>query len=222
MLPLPKGVALEQAAVLPLALLTMHDAIVGNGALQRGESVLIQGASSGVGLMGLQIAKRIGAALVIGSSRHAEHRKRLAEFGADLAVDTNDARWADQVLEATGGQGVDLVIDQVSGNIFNATQKATAIRGRIVNVGRLGGMSGEFDFNLHALRRIQYLGVTFRTRSRDEVREIAERMREDLWGALEAGRLRLPIDRVFSLADAEAAQAHMRANAHFGKIALRV
>ena len=89
------------------------------------------------------------------------------------------------MLEATGGKRVDLVIDQVSGNIFNATQKATAIRGRIVNVGRLGGMSGEFDFNLHALRRIQYLGVTFRTRSRDEVRVIAGRMGEDLWGALE-------------------------------------
>jgi len=221
-LPLPKGVALEQAAVLPLALLTMHDAIVGNGALQRGESVLIQGAAAGVGLMGLQIAKLKGASLVIGSSRHAEHRQRLAEFGADMAVDTSDARWADQVLEATGGKGVDLVIDQVSGNIFNATQKATAIRGRIVNVGRLGGMSGEFDFNLHALRRIQYLGVTFRTRSRDEVRAIAERMREDLWGALEAGRLRLPIDRVFALGEAEAAQAHMRTNAHFGKIVLRV
>jgi NADPH:quinone reductase-like Zn-dependent oxidoreductase len=221
-LPIPKSVALEQAAVLPLALLTMHDALVGNGRLQRGESVLIQGASSGVGLMGLQIAKLKGASLVIGSSRSAEHRHRLKEFGADLAVDPNDARWAEQVLEATGGRGVDLVIDQVSGNIFNATQKATAIRGRIVNVGRLGGMSAEFDFNLHALRRIQYIGVTFRTRSADEVREIARRMREDLWPALEAGKLRLPIDRTFALAEADAAQAHMRANRHFGKIVLRV
>jgi NADPH2:quinone reductase len=221
-LPVSPGVALEQAAVLPLALLTMHDALVGNGRLRAGESVLIQGASSGVGLMGLQIAKLCGAALVIGSSRNAEHRPRLAQFGADLAVDTSDARWADQVLEATGGKGVDLVIDQVSGNIFNATQKATAITGRIVNVGRLGGMSGEFDFNLHALRRIQYIGVTFRTRSRAEVQAIAERMRKDLWPALEARKLRLPIDRVFALAEAEGAHAHMRANRHFGKIALRV
>jgi NADPH2:quinone reductase len=221
-LPVPPAVGLEQAAVLPLALLTMHDAIVGNGRLQRGESVLIQGASSGVGLMGLQIAKLMGARLVIGSSRRPEHRSRLQEFGADLAIDIADARWPDQVLEATGGKGVDLVIDQVSGNIFNATQKATAISGRIVNVGRLGGMSAEFDFNLHALRRIQYIGVTFRTRSRDEVQAIAERMRRDLWPALEAGKLRLPIDRTFALAEADAAQAHMRANRHFGKIVLRV
>ena len=221
-LPVPKGVDLEQAAVLPLALLTMHDALVGNGGLRRGETVLIQGASSGVGLMGLQIAKLCGAALVIGSSRNAEHRRRLAEFGADLALDTSDARWADQVLEATGGKGVDLVIDQVSGNIFNATQKATAIGGRIINVGRLGGMNAEFDFNLHALRRIQYLGVTFRTRSAEQVAAIAERMRADLWQALEAGKLRLPIDRVFALTEAEAAQAYMRSNRHFGKIVLRV
>lgn len=221
-LPLPHGVPMEQAAVLPLALLTMHDALVGNGRLQAGETVLIQGASSGVGLMGLQIAKLKGASLVIGSSRDAEHRKRLAEFGADLAIDTNDARWADQVLEATGGKGVDLVVDQVSGNIFNATQKATAIRGRIVNVGRLGGMSAQFDFNLHALRRIDYIGVTFRTRTADEVREIARRMRDDLWPALEAGKLRLPIDCTFALAEAQAAHSHMRANRHFGKIVLRV
>ena len=221
-LPVPRGLELREAAVLPLALLTMHDALVGNGRLRRGESVLIQGASSGVGLMGLQIAKLCGAALVVGSSRTAEHRRRLGEFGADLAVDTSDARWPDQVLEATGGKGVDLVVDQVSGNIFNATQKVTAITGRIVNVGRLGGMSAEFDFNLHALRRIQYIGVTFRTRSAAEVRVIAERMRQDLWPALEAGKLRLPIDRVFALAEAEAAQAHMRSNRHFGKIVLQV
>lgn len=220
-LPIPRGLSLEQAAALPLALLTMHDAIVGNGRLKAGETVLIQGASSGVGLMGLQIAKHLGASLVIGSSRNAAHRDKLKAFGADLAIDTSDARWPDQVLEATRGKGADLVIDQVSGDIFNATQKATAIRGRIVNVGRLGGMTAPFDFNLHALRRIDYIGVTFRTRTAEEVREIARRMQQDLWPALEAGKLRLPVDRVFPLAEAQAAQERMRANQHFGKIALQ-
>ena len=220
-LPVPKGVSLEQAAALPLALLTMHDAIVGNGRLKAGESVLIQGASSGVGLMGLQIARHLGASLVMGSSRNAAHREKLKEFGADLAIDTTDARWADRVLEATRGKGVDLVIDQVSGELFNATQKATAIRGRIVNVGRLGGMTAPFDFNLHALRRIEYVGVTFRTRSAEEVCEIARRMREDLWPALESGKLRLPIDRVLPLGEAQAAQDRMRSNLHFGKLVLQ-
>lgn len=221
-LPVPKGVDLEQAAVLPLALLTMHDAIVGNGRLLPGESVLILGAASGVGLMGLQIAKVLGASKIIGTSRKPEHRARLAEYGADLALDTADEGWAQRVLDATGGKGADLVIDQVSGRLFNATQKATAIRGRIVNVGRLGGMNADFDFNLHALRRIQYLGVTFRTRTPAEVAEIAQRMRADLWPHLEAGKLRLPLDKTFPLAEAQAAQARMRADQHFGKIVLRL
>jgi NADPH2:quinone reductase len=220
-LPIPKGISLEQAAALPLALLTMHDALVGNGRLKHGETVLIQGASSGVGLMALQIAKHLGASLVVGTSRRAAHRDRLKAFGADLTVDTSDARWPDHVLEATRGKGVDLVIDQVSGELFNATQRATAVCGRIVNVGRLGGMTAPFDFNLHALRRIDYIGVTFRTRTPDEVREIARRMREHLWPALEAGKLCLPLDRVFPLGDAQAAQERMRSNEHFGKIVLR-
>jgi NADPH:quinone reductase len=98
--------------------------------------------------------------------------------------------------------------------------RATALRGRIVNVGRLGGEKAEFDFNLHALRRIDYIGVTFRTRTLEEVREIVRRMTADLWDAVSAGKLTLPIDRSFTLDEAAAAQAHMRANAHFGKIVL--
>ena len=99
---------------------------------------------------------------------------------------------------------------------------ATAICGRIVNVGRLGGTKGEFDFNLHALRRIDYIGVTFRTRSIEEVREITRRMHADLDGAVEAGKLALPIDSSFTLDGAGAAVEHMRANAHLGKIVLTV
>jgi NADPH2:quinone reductase len=172
--------------------------------------------------MALQIAKLKGARLVIGSSTNPARRARLKEFGADLAVDTKDPAWPDAVLEATGGKGVDLIVDQVSASVANQNMRAAAIRGRIVNVGRLGGTKGEFDFDLHAMRRIDYIGVTFRTRSLDEVREITRRMRADLWPAVEAGKLHLPIDRIFPLEEAVAAQAHMRANAHLGKIVLRV
>ena len=85
---------------------------------------------------------------------------------------------------------------------------------------RLGGMKGEFDFDLHALKRIDYIGVTFRTRSPDEVRAIVKAARADLWPAVESGKLSLPIDRTFPLAEAADALAHMKANAHFGKIVL--
>ncbi|MGI4954261.1 MAG: quinone oxidoreductase family protein, partial [Janthinobacterium lividum] len=212
----------EQAATLPIALQTMHNALVTVGGLQRGQTVLIQGASSGVGLMGLQIAREMGAGLVIGSSTSAKRRARLAEFGAGMTVDSADPGWPDAVLAATGGSGVDLVIDQVSGPVINGNLRATRVLGRIVNVGRLGGATGEFDFDLHAMRRISYVGVTFRTRSVEEVRDINRRMREDLWAAVEAGRLHLPIDRAFPLEQANEAQAHMRTNGHFGKIVLTV
>jgi NADPH:quinone reductase-like Zn-dependent oxidoreductase len=220
--PMPAGMGFEHAATLPVALLTLHNALVTAGRLQAGESVIIQGASSGVGLMGLQIAKLKGASLVVGTSTNKARRARLQEFGADLAIDTSPAGWPDRILEATGGKGVNLVVDMLSGPLVAQTMRAIAILGRIVNVGRLAGNKAEFDFDLHALRRIDYIGVTFRTRTLDEVREIARRMRADLWDAVTAGKLSLPIDRRFTLDQAVEAQAHMRENKHFGKILLTI
>lgn len=221
--PLPRAdMSFEQAATLPIALQTMHNAIVTAGALRAGESVLIQGASSGVGLMGLQIAKRMGAGLVLGSSTHAQRRARLTQWGADVTIDTTDANWPDQVLSATGGKGVDLIVDQVSASVANANLRAARVLGRIVNVGRLGGMKGEFDFDLHAARRIAYIGVTFRTRSVEEVREINRLMRADLWQYVVSDQLKLPLDRVFKLDEVVAALHYMQENRHFGKIAITV
>ena len=220
-LQLPKNLDFEKGATYLLALQTMHDAVITNGRMKTGESVLILGASSGVGLMGMQIAKHMGAKLVMGTSRNASHRERFKEFSCDLAIDTESPLWPQEVLKATGGKGVDVVVDQVSGKLVNPAMQAMAVLGRMVNVGRLGGNSGEIDFGHHALRRISYIGVTFRTRSLDEVREITRKMKADLWDAVEGGRLSLPIDKVFPLAEAEAAQAHMRANAHFGKVLLK-
>lgn len=218
--PIPDDMSFEHAATLPVALGTMHDALVTNGRLKTGERVLIQGASSGVGLMALQIAKHLGAKLVIGTSTNADRRARLKDFGADLVVDTKDPNWPDIVLNATDGEGVNLIIDQISGNLINGSMKATAILGRIVNVGRLGGGKAEFDFNLHANRRITYIGVTHRTRSVAELREETRAMWADLAGGVIAKKLSLPVEKIFPLEQAKAAQEYMRANQHFGKILL--
>lgn len=217
---IPDDMSFEHAATLPVALGTMHDALVTNGRLKAGESVLIQGASSGVGLMALQIAKLLGAQPVIGTSTSADRRARLKEFGADVAIDTKEANWPDLALNATNGQGANLIIDQVSGSLMNGTMKAAAIRGRIVNVGRLGGGKAEFDFDLHANRRLTYIGVTHRTRSVEELREETRAMWADLADAVAAKKLSLPVEKVFPLDEAKAAQEYMRANRHFGKILL--
>jgi NADPH2:quinone reductase len=209
-----------QAACFPVALQTMHNAIVTAGRLKRGETLLIQGASTGVGLMGLQIGKLMGALVVMGTSTNPERRARLAEFGCDLALDSRDPGWPEQVKQATGGKGVDLIVDQVSASVANQNLEAAKVLGRIVNVGRLGGMSGEFNFDLHAAKRIDYIGVTFRTRSPEEVREIVRLMRADLWPAVESGQLTLPIEKTFPLEKIADALEMMRANRHFGKIVI--
>ena len=214
----PSNMNFEEATTLPIALTTMHNAVVTVGALQAGQSVLIQGASSGVGLMALQIAKLKGAGLVIGSSTDATRRGRLKEFGADLAVDSSDPGWVDQVLQATSGEGVDLIVDQISGKVASQNLKATRVKGRIVNVGRLGGTHADFNFDLHAARRINYIGVTFRSRTIEEIHEIFDEVRKDIWPAVESRKLQLPIDKVFAFDDIGKAFAHMEANKHLGKI----
>lgn len=219
--PFPeRPVAYEAAACLPVGLRTTYTALVLTGALQRGESVLVLGASSGIGLMSLQAARHLGAGLIIGTSTQAERRARLSEFGADAALDSGDPSWVQQVLERTRGRGVDLLIDYLAGPLINDSMRAVRIGGRIVNVGRMAGESGPFDFDLHSMRRIQYLGTTFRTRSAEEVGAIGERVRAELWPALEAGRFGVPIDVRLPLAQFAEACALMRRNAHFGKIVL--
>jgi NADPH:quinone reductase len=212
----------EQAACFPVALQTMHNAVVTAGRLKRGETLLMQGASSGVGLMGMQIGKLMGAALVIGTSTNPERRARLTAYGCDLALDSRAPNWPNEVKKSTGDKGVNLIVDLISGDVVNQNLEAACLLGRIVNVGRLGGMKGEFDFDLHALKRIDYIGVTFRTRTIDEVREINRLMRADLWPAIEAGKLSLPIHKTYPLADIAAALSLMRANQHFGKIVIVV
>ena len=137
---------------------------------------------------------------MIGSSTDAMRRGRLNEFGADLAIDSSDPGWVDQVLKATDGEGVDLIVDQVSGKVANQNLAATKVKGRIVNVGRLGGTHADFNFDLHAARRINYIGVTFRTRTIEEIREIFDEVQQRHLGARWRSRkLQLPIDKVYQL-----------------------
>ena len=118
---IPDGMGFEQAATLPIGLNTLHNALVTAGRLKAGESVMVQGASSGVGIIGLQIAKLMGAKFVVGTSTNDARRARLKEFGADLAVSTKDADWPEQVLKATGGKGLNLTVDMLSGPTVSQT-----------------------------------------------------------------------------------------------------
>ena len=210
------------ASTLPVALATMHNAIVTIGEFVEGQTVLIQGASSGVGLMGLQIAKHLGAQIVIGTSTKPEKFNKLKSLGADIVVNSKDNDWVDQVLAATNNDGVDLIIDQLSGYTVNQNMQAAKIKGKIVNVGRLAGGTTDFNCDLHALRRINYQGVTFRTRSVEEIRNVYLDMWKDLGDLVTTGKLSLPIEKVFDFNDVAQALSSMRDNEHFGKLILKL
>ena len=212
----------DVACTLPIALATMHNAIITAGDFKKGQSILIQGASSGVGLMGLQIGKYKGAKIVIGSSTKIEKHNRLKEIGADVVVDSKNSEWVNQVLNHTDGEGVDLIIDQLSGYTVNQNMLATKIKGNIVNVGRLAGGITDFNCDLHALRRINYKGVTFRTRSLDEIRNVYSNMWNDFENLILEGNFSLPIDKTFEFEDVEYALTCMRENKHFGKLILKL
>ena len=211
-----------KASTYPIALATMHNAIVTAGNFTQGQSVLIQGASSGVGLMGLQISKYLGAKVVIGTSTKPDKFEKLKSFGADLVLNSKDLDWVDQVLSATDNQGVDLTIDQLSGYTVNQNMMATKVKGKIVNVGRLAGGITEFNCDLHALRRINYEGVTFRTRSIQEIRDVYSNMWNDFEKLVISGELSLPIEKIFDFNDVGKSLDYMRENQHFGKLVLKL
>ena len=211
-----------KASTYPIALATMHNAIITAGNFAQGQSVLIQGASSGVGLMGLQISKYLGAKIVIGTSTKPDKFEKLKSFGADLVLNSKDSDWVDQALTATDNKGVDLIIDQLSGYTVNQNMMATKVKGKIVNVGRLAGGITEFNCDLHALRRINYEGVTFRTRSIQEIRDVYSNMWNDFEKLVISGELSLPIEKVFDFNDVGKSLDYMRENQHFGKLVLKL
>lgn len=216
----PQRLPTEIAAVLPLALMTAHNALVTAGGMKKGDTVLVHGASSAVGLAALQIARLLGAGFVAGTSMSAAKLDRFKEFGADAGVDSSGNGWSAAFLEASGGKEANVIIDMVTGPKINETLRTAAVLANAVNVGRLGGSSAEFDLDFHALRRINFVGVTFRTRSIEEVRDIVTNMQADLWRFVESGKLSLPVDKTFSLAQAPDAHSYMATNKHFGKLVL--
>ena len=216
----PEQISWEQAASIQGNLQTMHDAIVTNGKFITGQSVFIQGASSGVGIIGLQIAKALGASLVLGSSTNQNKLSKLSSYGADILIDTSKENWLDEVLDVTEGKGVDVLIDMLSGDFVNKNMEATKINGHLINIGRLAGMNGNFNYDLHAKRRLHYVGTTGRTRSVEENLDVARVANKDLWDHVVDGKIRHVIFKTFRLNEASDALNIMNENKHFGKLVL--
>lgn len=219
---LPPDLPWLEAAAFPNVFITAHDALVTNGGLRRGETVLVNAASSGIGLAAIQIAALLGAGTVLASSRSPDKVARLRRFGLCQVIDLSREDPLAAIRAATDGRGVDIIIDSVGASTFDVNMKALAVKGRLVNIGRMGGTVAQIDLNDLWLKRLKLIGVTFRTRSEEERLACVEACARDMLPLLSQGRIRLPVDRVFQFEQIAQAHAYMESNQHFGKIVLAV
>jgi NADPH:quinone reductase len=222
LMPVPVKLSWIEAAAFPNVFITAHDALITNGKMHKGEFVLVNAASSGIGLAAIQIAAGLGAQAVLATSRSPQKIQRLKEFGVSHPIDLSTEEQTEAVKTATEGRGVDVIVDSVGGSVFDANLRSLAVQGRLVNVGRMGGLTATIDLELLWLKRLRLIGVTFRTRSEEERLACVEACARDVLPLLAEGRIRLPVDRVFGLAEAAAAHAYMETNQHFGKIVFAV
>ena len=219
-LPVPPGLAMTDAAAVPLTFLVVHDMLVLQGRLKAGEWLLITGVSSGVGVASLQAARLIGAR-VIGTSGSADKLARLQALGLDVPLHTRAADFADRVMSATGGHGSDLVVNTVGGSVFAECVRTMAFEARLATVGYVDQqLQATIDLQALHARRLTLFGVSNKMRNADQRAAGVPAFVADWLPAFGDGRIRPLIDRVFPFDDLPAAQAHMQANQHLGKIVL--
>jgi NADPH:quinone reductase-like Zn-dependent oxidoreductase len=220
--PIPEQWSYVEGAAAIMGLLTEHNALRTVGRLQAGETVLVHAAASGVGLIGVRLAAHFGAGMVIGTTRSGRGRETVLAHGADHIVQPQNGLFATEVLEATGGRGVDVIVDHVGGRYLEENIHVAAVKARLVGVGRLGGAEGQLDMEALALKRIQITGVTFRTRTLEEKIEVVRALRADLNLDRAAAELRPVVDRIEPWTEIERLQAAMAADQHLGKMVLEV
>jgi NADPH:quinone reductase len=221
-LPWPKGFTALQAAALPETFFTVWANLFGHGRLQAGETVLIHGGTSGIGVTAIQLAKAFGAT-VIATAGSAEKCAAMTRLGADHAIDYRAQDFVEGVKAATGGKLADVVLDMVGADYFNRNLKCLAMDGRLVIIAFLGGFEvAKADLRPVMTRRLTVTGSTMRPRTTAQKGAIAAALREKVWPLLESGKCAPPIFKVFPLDQAAAAHALMETSTHIGKIMLQV
>ena len=215
-LPIPTGLDFNAAAGLPETVFTVFANVFEHGGLKAGETFMVHGGTSGIGVTAIQMAKAAGAK-VISTGRGADKAAQALAIGADIAVDTTTQDFAEVAL-AEGG--VDVILDMVGGSYFAKNLQALKTGGRIVYIASLGGGTLEVPILALMQKRAVLTGSTLRPRSADEKARLAAEIERIVWPWIEAGKVRAVVDRTFPLADAAAAHAFLEAGAHVGKVVL--
>lgn len=219
-LPVPDGLSDLEAASLPETFFTVWSNVFMRGALQPGETFLVQGGTSGIGVTAIQLAKAFGATVIATAGSDDKCQACLA-LGADHAINYRTADFQAEALSLTGGRGVDVILDMVAGDYVAREVACLAEDGRLVIIAVQGGTKAQLDAGLVLRRRLTVTGSTLRPRSVAFKGEIAAALRRQVWPLLASRRIHPVIHAVMPAAEAAAAHALMESNQHVGKIVLR-
>ena len=218
-LPLPKGLTMIEAASLPETFFTVWQNVFAIAGLQRGQTLLVQGGSSGIGVTAIQLAKAFGAQVVATAGSDEKCAACLA-LGADAAINYKTQDFVAETRRATGGRGADVVLDMVAGPYIGRELEALAEDGRLALIAVQGGTASTIDAGLLLRKRITLTGSTLRPRSVAYKAALAQQLRQQVWPLIEAGRIRPVIHQVFPAVQAAQAHALMESGTHVGKIVL--
>jgi len=220
-LPVPKGWSLVEAASLPETFFTVWANVYDRARLAPGESLLVQGGTSGIGVSAIQMAKATGNR-VFATAGSDEKCAACVRLGADQAINYKTQDFAAEIKAATGGKGVDVILDMVGGDYVPKELKILADDGRLVFIAFLRGHKAELDINEVMRRRLTLSGSTLRPRPVEFKGALARSLREKIWPLIDSGRIRPVIYKTFALAEAAEAHRLMESSQHIGKIVLTV
>ena len=220
-LPVPKGLSLLQAAALPENYFTVWTNVFQRGRLQSGETFLVHGGSSGIGLTAIQLAKAFGARVLctVGNTDKVE---ACLKAGADVAINYRTQDFVDEALAATAQQGVNIILDMVGGDYMQRNLKALSVDGRLVQIAFLQPSKTEVDWIALMVKRLTFTGSTLRPRSVADKAQMAAELKQNVWPMMEQGKCLPVIHQVFDLDQAAQAHALMESSTHIGKIMLKV
>ncbi len=220
-MPIPDGWSFEQAAAVPEVFFTANENIFTLGKLSAGETILIHAGGSGVGSAGVQISRHAGATVFVTAGTQ-EKINGCKELGATDGINYKTTDFVTEIQRLTDGQGVDVVLDFIGAPYFERNLSILKTKGRLLQVGLIGGSTTEMNLNTVMRNRLQIIGSVMRPQSIDEKIAITQRFVERWLPALKSGVLQPVIDTVFPLAQAAQAHEYMEANRNFGKILLKV
>ena len=220
-LPLPPGLSLLQAAALPENYFTVWTNVFQRGNLQAGETFLVHGGSSGIGLTAIQLAKAFGARVICTVGNEEKIRACLAA-GADLAINYRTQDFAKEVMDATDQKGVNIILDMVGGDYMQRNINCLSVDGRLVQIAFLQPSKTEVDWIGLMVKRLTFTGSTLRPRTAADKAQMANELHEKVWPLLQQGKCLPVVHQVFDLREATQAHELMESSTHIGKIMLKV